>query len=313
MPTTEPTSGGSGGRTRTATRKAVRPARRAPWPGPGDATAGGAGAGEAQGEWRVVVARHGVGVALPTGSVVETANPMGSQFVDAWVLSLPDGREHLSVAHTRGMLGRLVPRVGDTLRSDRREPVLTLVADTGPGGHDMLAPACDPARYRLLGAEGHANRHDNFLAAVAAYGLGTVPVPDPLNLFMNVPVAPDGSISFAAPRSSPGDRVRLRVEGPAARAVRLPAGRRARRRRPPAAVRRPLPGARPALTGRSGPSHRRSRTGRRCGARRRWAAAVPAGRGGGRSWHRHSSARAGPAPGRCRGMPGRGGHAGAGA
>ncbi len=168
--------------------------------------------GSMDGGLTVLAARHATAVPLAAGSVVEIVNPAGSQVVDTWALCLPDGAERLSVEHTRGMLGRLGPRVGDTLYSDRREPVLTLTEDTGPGVHDMLIPACDPARYRLLGAEGHANCRDNFLAAVAAAGLGPVPVPNPLNLFMNVPVAADGTLSFAAPRSAPGDRVRLRAE-----------------------------------------------------------------------------------------------------
>jgi uncharacterized protein YcgI (DUF1989 family) len=161
---------------------------------------------------RVLRARTGVAVPLAAGAAVEIVNPGGSQVVDTWALVLPDGTEHLSVAHTRAVLGRLVPRLGDTLHSDRREAVLTLVEDTSPGTHDMLVPACDPARYRLLGAEGHANCRDNFVAAVTGAGLPAKHVPDPLNLFMNVPVAADGTFAFAAPRSAPGDRVRLRAE-----------------------------------------------------------------------------------------------------
>jgi uncharacterized protein len=166
----------------------------------------------APGTPRVLPARDGVAVPLSAGSVIEITNPGGSQVVDTWALRVPDSAEHLSVEHTRVMLGRLVPRTGDTLYSNRREAVLTFVEDTSPGTHDMLIPACDPARYRLLGAEGHANCHDNFLAAIAPAGLAPLPVPNPLNLFMNVPVAPDGALSFAAPRSAPGDRVRLRAE-----------------------------------------------------------------------------------------------------
>lgn len=164
---------------------------------------------------KVLAARTGRAVRMSAGSTVEIVNPGGSQVVDTWALCLPEGTEHLSVEHTRVLLGRLVPRVGDVLYSDRREPVLTLTHDTSPGVHDMLVPACDPARYRLLGAEGHANCQDNFLGAVAAAGL-TPPwaarVPSPLNLFMNVPVDADGTLTFAAPRSAPGDQVRLRAE-----------------------------------------------------------------------------------------------------
>lgn len=161
----------------------------------------------------IVPAGTGRAVRVQAGTAVEIINPSGSQVVDTWALCLPGGDEYLSVEHTRTTLGRLVPRSGDALYSDRREPVLTLVDDTSPGVHDTLIPACDAARYRLLGAEGHhANCHDNFVAAVREAGLEPVPVPNPLNLFMNVPWTADGTLSFAAPRSAPGDLVRLRAE-----------------------------------------------------------------------------------------------------
>lgn len=164
---------------------------------------------------RVLAARTGTAVRMVAGMTVEIANPSGSQVVDTWALCLPEGEEYLSVEHTRSVIGRLVPRVGDRLYSDLREPVLTLVADTSPGAHDMLVPACDPARYRLLGARGHhANCRENFLTAVASAGLrpGQVQVPNPLNLFMNVPVDGHGNLTLAEPLSAPGDLVRLRAE-----------------------------------------------------------------------------------------------------
>jgi uncharacterized protein len=46
----------------------------------------------------------------------------------------------------------------------------------------------------------------------AELGLTAPPVPAPLNLFMNVPWSPDGSLRFEEPRSRPGDLVRLRAE-----------------------------------------------------------------------------------------------------
>jgi hypothetical protein len=90
---------------------------------------------------------------------------------------------------------------------------MTLVADTSPGIHDTLMASCDAERYRQLGAEGyHASCADNFAAALRELGETPPAVPAPLNLFMNVPWTADGSLSFAPPRSRPGDLVRLRAE-----------------------------------------------------------------------------------------------------
>jgi uncharacterized protein YcgI (DUF1989 family) len=43
-------------------------------------------------------------------------------------------------------------------------------------------------------------------------GLDAPETPSPLNLFMNIPVQPDRTISFEAPVSTPGSYVLLRAE-----------------------------------------------------------------------------------------------------
>lgn len=161
----------------------------------------------------IIPARRGRAVRVPRGATVEIINPAGSQVVDTWALCSSDLAEHLSMEHTRTSLGRMIPHVGDSLFSSTRRPLLTLVADTSPGIHDTLIASCDAERYRMLGHVGyHDNCHDNFIAALAELGLTAPPVPAPLNLFMNVPWSPDGSLRFEEPRSRPGDLVRLRAE-----------------------------------------------------------------------------------------------------
>jgi uncharacterized protein len=161
----------------------------------------------------IVPARRGRAVRVPLGATVEIINPAGSQVVDTWALRSSDLAEHLSMEHTRTTLGRMIPRVGDSLFSSARRPMLTLVADTSPGIHDTLIASCDAERYRMLGHVGyHDNCHDNFIAALAELGLTAPSVPAPLNLFMNVPWSPDGALRFEEPRSRPGDLVRLRAE-----------------------------------------------------------------------------------------------------
>lgn len=54
--------------------------------------------------------------------------------------------------HTRAATLHLRPQVNDTLVSNFREPILTLIEDTS-GIHDTLIAACDPARYKGLGVE----------------------------------------------------------------------------------------------------------------------------------------------------------------
>lgn len=160
-----------------------------------------------------IPARRGHAVRVTRGTEIEIINPSGTQVVDTWALCPPDLTEHLSMEHTRVVLGRLIPRTGDQLCSNRRRPLLTITADTSPGIHDTLMASCDAERYRMLGHRGyHDNCHDNFAAALRALGLPARAVPAPLNLFMNVPWEADGTLRFEPPRSRPGDLVRLRAE-----------------------------------------------------------------------------------------------------
>jgi uncharacterized protein len=161
----------------------------------------------------IIPARQGRAARVPMGSTIEIINPHGTQVVDLWALCPPSFTEHMSMEHTRVALGRLIPRVGDVLYSSARRPLMTFAADTSPGIHDTLMASCDAARYRMLGHPGHHdNCHDNFEAALGDLGISPPPLPAPFNLFMNVPWTPDGALRFDAPRSRPGDLVRLRAE-----------------------------------------------------------------------------------------------------
>ena len=160
----------------------------------------------------IVPARRARAFRLSQGQSIKVVNIHGSQVVDAWALAPPDLREHMSMPHTRAMLESLRVRVGDHLYSERRRPIMTLVEDTSPGVHDMLFPACDPARYELLGHEGHHdNCRENFHAALAELGLERPTVPSPLNLFMNVS-SEGGELELLPSVSGPGDHVLLRAE-----------------------------------------------------------------------------------------------------
>lgn len=158
----------------------------------------------------IVRARKGHSVLLERGATLTVRNTHGSQVVDTWALALHDPTRLLSMAHTRFANGTLTVSKGDVLYDTRREPMLRIVEDSSPGSHDTLVPACDPARYRQLGAQGwHASCDENYREAMASLGHEAPDAtPQPLNLFMNVPVQ-DGRIQIEPPLSRPGDAVVL--------------------------------------------------------------------------------------------------------
>lgn len=162
---------------------------------------------------RLIPARNGVAARLKAGEAVTVVNTHGKQVVDTWAFNARDTSEFMSMEHSRASMLRLIPRVGDTLTTNRRRAILTLVADTSPGIHDMLIAACDIHRYRQLGAVGHHdNCTQNLALALESVGLSAAVTPSPLNLFMNVPVTGGGELNFQSPVSEAGQYVVLRAE-----------------------------------------------------------------------------------------------------
>ena len=165
-----------------------------------------------------IPARGGKAAFLEAGQRIRVINTHGQQVVDTWAFNRADLEEFMSMEHSRTFLSRIMARVGDSMATNRRRPILTLVEDTtvegdAAGIHDTLLAACDRYRYELLGCEGyHDNCTDNLAAALAELGLTRPETPSPWNLFMNIPVAADGSVAFVAPVSKPGDYVTLRAE-----------------------------------------------------------------------------------------------------
>src|SRR5262245_46301400 len=74
-------------------------------------------------------------------------------------------------------------------------------------------PSCnaeiDKVRY---GVDAHYGCVENFLAALAPYGIARRDLPMSLNLFMNCPVEASGAWCIAAPVSKAGDFIDLRAE-----------------------------------------------------------------------------------------------------
>ncbi len=73
----------------------------------------------------------------------------------------------------------------------------------------MLVAACDPKRYRILGADDHRSCAGNL--AEAYPDSAAVPVPQPVNIFMTVEHAPDGTLTLGESPTAAGDSITLRA------------------------------------------------------------------------------------------------------
>lgn len=164
-------------------------------------------------EAQLLPPREGRAVRLKAGQCIKVINTHGHQVVDIWAFNADDMTEFMSMEHVRAAIDRIVPRPGDPLVTNRRRPILTLLEDSSPGVHDTLIAPCDIYRYRGLGVTGpHNSCADNLVAALAALDLTPPEIPGSWNLWMNIPVAADGSIQWLPPVSAAGDQVVLLAE-----------------------------------------------------------------------------------------------------
>ena len=157
--------------------------------------------------------RCGVAVRVAAGRSIRVINTHGTQVCDFWAICDGAPHEFLSMAHCHTETGGIMPALGDVMVSNRRRPMLTITSDDSPGVHDTVIASCDWPRYQVLGCtEYHDNCADNFRMALMAIGEAAVHVPDPFNLWMNIPVSPQGRISWEAPVSSAGHSIVMRAE-----------------------------------------------------------------------------------------------------
>lgn len=140
----------------------------------------------------------------------------GNQAVDTLFYSASDPSDRYSAVDTIREQGNLYLSVGTKLISMSGATLLTIIADTC-GRHDTLGGACaaesNQVRYALDKKFMH-NCRDTFLLTLAcnAPGFGKRDLTANINFFMNVPVTPDGRLTFEDGISAAGRYVELRAE-----------------------------------------------------------------------------------------------------
>jgi urea carboxylase-associated protein 1 len=153
---------------------------------------------------------------IKAGQFFRIVDLEGNQAVDTLFYSAADPRERYSAADTIRAQGGLYLTTGTALRSTDDRTLLTIVADTC-GRHDTIGGACsaesNTVRY------GHQTKHmhncrDSFLAAVqkADVALTKRDLTCNINFFMNVPVTPEGKLTFEDGVSAGGKYVEMRAE-----------------------------------------------------------------------------------------------------
>ena len=152
---------------------------------------------------------------VKAGQTLRLHDLEGNQAVDTLFYSAAHPRERYDPQRTLRRQNNVYLTTGSVLYSNVGRPLLTIVADTC-GRHDTLGGACaqesNTVRYALGKRYMHSCR-DNFLCACLHDGrLGKRDIGANINFFMNVPVTPDGGLTFEDGVSAPGKYVELRAE-----------------------------------------------------------------------------------------------------
>jgi uncharacterized protein len=140
----------------------------------------------------------------------------GNQAADTLLFSAADPAERYSIVDTMLAQRNVYLSVGSRLLSTAGNTLAEIVADT-VGRHDTLGGACaaesNSVRYALDKRTMHSCR-DSYLLALAErdeFNLTKRDLTHNINFFMNVPVSPEGGLTFADGFSGPGKYVELRA------------------------------------------------------------------------------------------------------
>lgn len=150
------------------------------------------------------------------GQTVRIVDLEGNQSADTLFYNAHDYTDRYSAQDTIREQGNLYLTAGTRLISTEGRVLLTIVADTC-GRHDTLGGACaqesNMVRYAIEKRPMHACRQ-TFLSGIQhwKHGLEKRDITSNINFFMNVPVTPEGGLTFEDGVSGAGKYVELLAE-----------------------------------------------------------------------------------------------------
>jgi urea carboxylase-associated protein 1 len=164
----------------------------------------------------VVDSGAGFSKRIARGQTLRIVDLEGNQAVDTLFYDAHEPSDRYSAVDTIREQGNIYLTTGTRLFSTEGNVLLTIVADTC-GRHDTLGGACaaesNQVRYAIEKKYMHSCR-DTFLLEMQTRldALGKRDITHNINFFMNVPVTPEGGLTFEDGISGSGRYVELRAE-----------------------------------------------------------------------------------------------------
>ena len=151
---------------------------------------------------------------VKAGETLRIIDLEGNQAVDFLLYATDDDAERYSAQDTVAAQANIFLRSGSALLSNEGRPMMTITG-TSVEYHDTIGGACSIESNSLRYGHHTKAQHscvDNFLEANLRDGRGKRDMVSNVNFFMNVPVTPDGKLTFEDGVSGPGRYVEMRAE-----------------------------------------------------------------------------------------------------
>ncbi|MDT7830434.1 urea carboxylase-associated family protein [Pricia sp. S334] len=156
----------------------------------------------------VISPRSGVSISLREGQHLKVSCIQDEQVADLVAFNPNQLEEVLSNGKTFDYAETIQLTTGHTLYSNKSNPMLDIIEDTCKT-HDFLLAPCCPKTMKIFYniEESVPTCHGNLYAALKGSGVKQWQIPTAFNIFMNVPVRPDGNLKVLPPTAKAGDYI----------------------------------------------------------------------------------------------------------
>ncbi|MEM1503940.1 DUF1989 domain-containing protein [Domibacillus sp. 8LH] len=164
---------------------------------------------------KTIPAGDGWTYTLEPGQVLRIVDLEGNQAADTLFYDADNPADHYSAVNTITCQGNVYLTTGSVLLSESGKELVKIVADTC-GSHDTIGGACsaqsNTVRYSHDTLPMH-NCRDTFMLQLSKKDprFTKRDLAPNVNFFMNVPVTPDGGLTFADGVSAPGYYVEMQA------------------------------------------------------------------------------------------------------
>jgi len=155
----------------------------------------------------------GTAFEIKAGQTLRVIDIEGEQVADLTAFARSDSSEWLSSGRSIDYANTIYLTTGHVLYSNRSRAMFTILADD-VGRHDFLLSPCSRETFEIIyqNTGPHPSCFENLWRNLAEFAIAPDAIPTTFNVFMNVEIARDGTLTILPPLSKAGESITLRAE-----------------------------------------------------------------------------------------------------